>query len=85
MLQVCFATQAGAYVRGYGSRELVTDLCSRPPMYNSRLRSWVTQTCTAKDLIAVAESRGWVVEVVSEEHLVRLAGGEVAEERGRLW
>ena len=85
-LQVCFAAQAGAFVRGHGSRELLTGLRGgRPPAYNTRLRAWVTQAATASDLIAVAESRGWVCEVVSEEHLARVAGVESTEERGGSW
>lgn len=84
-IQVCFATQAGAFVRGFGSRELLIDIRGRAPVYNTRLRAWAAMPSTASDLIAVAERRGWTVEVVSEAHLVRLAGGEAAEERQQLW
>lgn len=79
-LQVCFATQAGSFVRGFGAREMLTDLRGgRPPTWWSRGRAWATQPSTAHDLIALAETRGYVVELVSEEHLLRLAGVEIDE------
>lgn len=84
-MHVAFVAPACAYVRGYGSRELLTEMRGRPPVYGTRVRAWATQPHTARDAIAVAEARGWNVEVITEEHLLRLAGVEVAEERGRLW
>ena len=61
-------------------------------MWAIRLRAWHCQPQTARDAIAVAESRGWRVEIVSEQHLLRLAGIEVdekrarhAETKGQLW
>lgn len=80
-----FATPACAYLRGYGSRELLTEIRGRSPVFATRFRAWTCQPHTARDAIAVAESRGWRVEVVSENHLLRLAGIEVADERGELW
>lgn len=85
VLHVCFVNDSCAYLRGYGSRELLTELRGRPPMYGTRVRAWHTQPQTARDAIAVAESRRWPVEVIGEEQLLRMAGLEVAEERGQLW
>jgi len=48
-------------VTGYGSRDLITDLRGRPPMWSSRPRGWVIQPHTAPDLVALAEHRGYVV------------------------
>jgi hypothetical protein len=56
-----------AFVSGYGSREMLTELRGRPPVWSSLTRAWVTQPRTAKDLIAVAESRGYLVSVSHED------------------
>lgn len=91
-LYVAFVTQACAYLRGYGARELLTDLRGRPPIYGTRVRAWHCQPSTAHDAMALAQSRGWNVEIVSETDLLRMAGREVDEIRaehaaskGRLW
>lgn len=86
-LQVAFPPDAPscAWVRGFGARELLTDVTHRAPLFGSRVRAWCAQPHTARNAIALAESRGWHVEIVSEAHLLRLAGVEVADERGRLW
>lgn len=52
---------ACAYVRGWGSRDLLTELRGRAPIWASSERAWVTQESTARDLCAVAESRGYRV------------------------
>lgn len=52
---------------GYGSRELYVDLRRRPPVYNTRTRRWTAQLETARDLVALAESRGWSVMVHGEQ------------------
>ncbi|TYL55755.1 hypothetical protein FXB39_00665 [Nocardioides sp. BGMRC 2183] len=53
-------------VSGYGSRELVTEVRGRPPMWSSRPRGWVVQPKTSADVIALAESRGFEVVIESE-------------------
>lgn len=92
VMYAAFVTPSCAYVRGWGSRELLTEIRGRTPMFGTRVRAWATQPHTARDLIAVAEARGIRVEIVSEEHLLRMAGVEVSEERaqraeakGELW
>lgn len=56
-----------AYVSGHGSRELLTELRGRPPLWSSLSRAWATTARTARDLVAVAESRGY--EVIVEHDL----------------
>lgn len=56
-----------AVVGGYGSRELITDLRGRPPMWSSNPRGWVIQPSAIPDLAALAESRGYEVRVVEGE------------------
>jgi hypothetical protein len=75
---VVFVNPNCAYVSGYGSRELLTDLRGgRPPVWSSIGRAWVTTSTTAGDFIAIAERRGAVVEV-SE-------GDPLPAARGLLW
>lgn len=56
-------TKMCAYVRGYGSRELLTSLRGRPPVYATKHRAWVTTEATARDLVALAELRDFDVTV----------------------
>lgn len=55
-----------AYVRGYGSRELLTELKGRPPVWATLHKAWAVTERTARDLLAVAESRGMPTEVSRE-------------------
>ena len=55
-----------AYIKGHGSRDLLVDLRGRPPVWATRTRAWVTTAATARDVVAMAESRGYVVEVERE-------------------
>ena len=48
---------------GYGSREMYVSLRGRPPVFNTRSRRWVTVPDRARDLVALAESRGYDVVV----------------------
>lgn len=76
-LTVVMVNQNCAYVSGYGSRELITDLRGRPPVWSSIGRAWVTTPRTARDIIAIAESRGWDVVVTEDDPLPAATG--------RLW
>lgn len=62
-LTVTFVNASCAFVTGYGSRELLTELRGRPPVWSSLSRGWVAMPRTARDLVAVAESRGYDVTV----------------------
>lgn len=50
---------------GPGVRDLLTDLTGRSPMWCSRPRGWAVQPHTAADLLALAETRGYVSRVVT--------------------
>lgn len=76
-LEVQLVSPSCAYVSGYGARELITELKGRPPVWSSLGRAWVVQPCTARDVIAVAESRRYLVTVTE--------GDPVDLSRGRLW
>lgn len=91
VLMISFETPSCALVCGHGSRELLTELRGgRPPVWATRSRAWVTQPATAKDLIAVAETRGYDIvitgEAATEAHeAARLLGvGDRPDESG-LW
>lgn len=81
VLYVAFVNRNCAYLRGHGARELLTDLRGRPPVYGTKVRAWHCQPSTAYDAIALAESRRWTVEIVSESDLLRMAGHEADEIR----
>jgi hypothetical protein len=91
VLTISFETPSCALVRGYGSRELLTELRGgRPPVWATRSRAWVTQPATARDLIAVAETRGYDIVITGEteaeaRETARLLGvGDRSDESG-LW
>lgn len=60
-LRVRIVSSCCAYVRGYGARQLLTELRGRVPMYSTSRAAWVVQERTARDLIAIAESRGYSI------------------------
>ena len=60
------STPMAAYVKGYGTRELLTELRGRAPVWATRQRAWCVTERTARDLIAVAESRGIAVAIRAE-------------------
>jgi len=68
-IEVEFVNTSCTYVRGGGSRELLTELRGRPPVWGTRARAWVTSPHTARDVIAVAESRGYEV-IITEQIMV---------------
>ncbi len=77
-IEVEFVTPSAAYVRGYGTREMLTELRGRPPVWSSRGRAWSVQPVTARDLLAIAQSRG--IETVVTE-----AGAEREDPGGGRW
>jgi hypothetical protein len=64
-VEVEFVTRSCALVRGYGTREMLTELRGRAPVWSSRGRAWSVQPVTARDLLAVAQARG-IQTVVTE-------------------
>lgn len=67
VLSVVFVNRVCALVRGHGSRALITELRGHPPVWATLSRAWVVLPKTARDLIAVAESRGYGIEVTEDE------------------
>lgn len=77
--------------RGFGAYELLREISGRAPLFSSRTRAWTCGPWRTPDAIALWESRGGVVELVDEAHLLRLAGHQIdalkaahAESRGML-
>jgi hypothetical protein len=63
-IEVEWVNASCVYVRGHGSRELLTSIIGRPPVWAARAGAWVCQPRAARDAIAVAESRGWSVDII---------------------
>lgn len=91
-LEVEFVNDSCALLRGYGSRDLVVELKSRPPVWATRDRAWVVQPATAHDVIALAESRNVEVFITggppqtrssSEDHLAD--SDKCLDPGGALW
>jgi hypothetical protein len=57
-VHIRFVTPSLALVSGYGTREMLTELTGRPPVYATRSRGWVVQPHRARDLVAILEHRG---------------------------
>lgn len=62
-LTVTFYNAHAAYISGHGTRELITELKGRPPVWASRHRAWVVSEQTARDVLAMSQARGWDVHV----------------------
>lgn len=62
-----------AEAKGHGSRGLLMLLTGRPPVFNIRTRSWCTTPQRVRDLVALAEIRGFDVHVTTP-------GGEAWEQ-----
>jgi len=52
---------------GYGSREMYVSLFRRGPVYNTRTRRFSTVPDRARDLVALAETRGYDVVVTASD------------------
>ena len=53
----------GSLVRGYGARAMVEEVSGRPPVWLPRLRGWSCQEKTARNVVALAESRNYDVVI----------------------
>lgn len=69
VLRVQFGDHTWAAVSGHGSRALLVELRGKPPMWSSTARAWLVQARTGRDVVAMAEARGWAVEVIEDDHL----------------
>ena len=57
------ASDPNVVLRGYGSAHLIRELGGRPT-WSRRRRGWLSQRHRADDLVALAEHRGYAVEVL---------------------
>ncbi|MFT4010882.1 MAG: hypothetical protein QM655_12670 [Nocardioidaceae bacterium] len=87
-IMVTFETESCAYVRGHGARELLIDLKGRAPVWGTIARAWCVQAKTARDVIALAEARGYDIVVTREEAVTlrdKIELDEITADHGRLW
>jgi hypothetical protein len=78
-----------AYVRGYGTRELLTEMRHRAPVWSRSEKAWTCQPSTARDLIALAQARHIDVVVAgpgvnTPQHVAPTSGVMTPEVEG-LW
>ena len=78
VIRIRFVTPSRAYVTGWGSRDLLTELRGRVPVWSSRERAWVALPSTARDAVAAAEARGWDVVVTNAPDIERAPEVDVA-------
>ena len=62
-IEVRIHSEVCAYVSGYGADELIQAITGRRQVWSVPERAWCVQEHTAADVIALADSRGWAVEV----------------------
>ncbi len=63
VLQVEFVNDSCTLIRGPQSRELIMEITRKAPVWAVRDRAWVAQPHTARDVVAVAEMRGYDVVI----------------------
>jgi hypothetical protein len=66
-IEIRFVSPSCALVTGYGTREMLTELTGRPPVWGTVSRGWVVQPHRARDLIAILEHRGGYDVTVTNE------------------
>ncbi len=64
-VRIVLVNQNLAVASGWGSRDLLTELRGRAPAWSNRPRGWAIQPTTARDLVALAELRGYDVTITS--------------------
>ncbi len=63
-LEIRFKSRNHALVTGWGSRQMLAELRNgRAPLYSTIHRAWSTTPETARELIALAEHRGYSIVV----------------------
>lgn len=65
----------GSLISGYRSRELIEEVAGRPPVWMARLRGWSTSERTARNVVALAESRHYDITVVGADLAARRRKG----------
>jgi hypothetical protein len=66
-VEIRFVSPSCALVSGYGTREMLTELTGRLPVYATRSRGWAVQPHRARDLVAILEHRGGYEITVTTE------------------
>ena len=67
-VEIRFVTPSCALVNGHGTREMLTELTGRAPVWATISRGWVVQPHLARDLVAILEHRGgYDITVTTEE------------------
>jgi hypothetical protein len=64
VLEVEIESRHCARLRGYGSRALIMELKQRPPLWSPLAHAWTVSERTARDVVALAETRGYNIVVV---------------------
>lgn len=54
-------------IRGYGSRDLVEQITGHPPLWVRSQRGWSVQEHTARDVVGLAESRGYDIVITGKQ------------------
>ncbi len=57
----------GSLMRGHGSRELIAEVVGRPPVWRTLAHGWSVQEHTARDVVALAEERGYDIVVLGPQ------------------
>lgn len=89
-LEVEHVTPSCAYVRGYGSRDLLKAVTGKSPVWATLRRAWVTQPHAVADLAALAESHGYTVDITGGASVITDAKPgvpvfECTDPAGGLW
>lgn len=86
-VEIRFLTPSCALVNGPGTRELITEMTGRPPVWATVSRGWVVQPHRARDLVAILEHRGgWDITLTNEQPQPATVHGCAQSDPGRgLW
>ena len=68
-VEIRFVSPSCALVNGYGTREMLTELTGRPPVWATVSRGWSVQPNRARDLIAALENHGGYDITVTQERV----------------
>ena len=84
-LEVEIESRHCARLRGYGSRDLIIELKQRPPLWSPLAHAWTVSARTARDVVALAESRNYDIVVLGPRDLLeeRRTGPPVDLDRRR--
>jgi hypothetical protein len=87
-LEVELETRHCAFVRGHGSRALLTQMMNgKPPVWSRSQRAWTVSERTARNVIAAAEHQGFNVVITGPRAVqsAQVSPGEHSDPGGGLW